>query len=138
MRFTEKYLDSEEFVLYSTSGANIIEIPDIVEGHKYGGQAINKFGQLEDIEQELGIDLITLFKAFSQGSSGFVYMFVKNDYNEEYKKGLIKPLIITSLFRYANTKEYRLGLYDSLTCKNYIVSCKDYGKTWASTKEELE
>ena len=30
------------------------------------GEHINKLGELEDIEQELGIDLITLFKTINQ------------------------------------------------------------------------
>lgn len=91
----------------------------------------------KEIEKELGISLITLFKAFKQGSIGSVYKFVQNDYNEEYKKGLVAPLLICGFFRKPNTNEYQLTLCDSLTCKNYIVDTKDYGKTWALTQSEL-
>ncbi len=100
-------------------------------------KGIQKLGQLEDIEEELGIDLVTLFKAFSKGSMGSVYKFVQNDYSEEYKKGFIKPLIINYFFRKPNTNEYQLCIYDSLTGKSYIVDTKDYGKTWALDKNEL-
>ena len=55
-------LTKNEEKLYTTSGANIIEIPDLIEGHKYTGQAIDKLGKLEDIEEELGIDLIKLIE----------------------------------------------------------------------------
>ena len=64
-------------------------------------------------------------------------MFVQNDYNEEYKKGLIKPFIINYFARKPNERSFYLSVYDSLTCKNYIVDIKGYGKTWALTKEEL-
>ena len=102
--------------------------------HEYDYQeCINKLGQLEDIEDELGIDLITLFKALKQG---FAYKFVQNDYNELYKKGFVKRLIISALFKYG--EDYRLTLYDTLTCEPYCVFLKDYGKTWALTKEELK
>lgn len=97
-----------------------------------------KLADLEDIEEELGIDLITLFEALKQGSCGVAYMFVQNDYNENYKKGLIKPLIINYIRKKSNEKSFQLNLYDSLTCKYYMVDTKDYGKTWALTKEELE
>ena len=33
----------------------------------FEGTPINKLGQLEDIEEELGIDLVTLFKALKNG-----------------------------------------------------------------------
>ena len=96
-----------------------------------------KIKELENIEQELGVDLVTLFKAFSKGSVGSVYKFVQNDYSDEYKKGFVKPLLIDSFSRKPNTNEYQLSLYDSLTCKYYLVDIKDYGKTWALTKDEL-
>ena len=80
----------------------------------------NKLGQLEDIEDELGIDLITLFRALKPR---FAYMCVQNNYNENYKKGLIKPLIVSNFFKYG--EDYKLVLCDSLTCLSYYVSVKD-------------
>lgn len=85
-------------------------------------KAITKLGQLEDIEEELGIDLITLFKALKNGfwykkENTIVYVS-KNDYL--LSSGAIhyvgKGLIFAGLFLYN----------------------KDYGKTWSLEKEELE
>lgn len=91
----------------------------------------------KDIEDELGIDLLTLFKAFAKGSCGAVYKFVQNNYNEEYEKGLIKPLVIDGLHRHPNSNDFELTLIDTLTDEGYIVKLKDYGKTWSLVKEDL-
>ena len=87
-----------------------VEIAKIDEG-------FTKLGQLEDIEEELGIDLITLFKALKNGV---------------YVKGL-------GYFRYADFDfEGKVIIYGDIDpiCGNEFLS--DYGKTWALTKEELE
>ena len=106
--------------------------------YEYNIDLWNYVKEREDIEEELGIDLVTLFKAFCEGSCGAIWMFVQNDYNEIYKKGLIKPFAINHFARKPNKKSFYLSVYDSLTYKNYIVDIKDYGKTWALSKEELE
>lgn len=80
-------------------------------------QGINKLGQLEDIEDRLGIDLITLFNAYFNGfyiKGGFVR-------GGEYYLELC-----------LETKSFRLKATDD---KYYF---EDYGKTWALIKEELE
>lgn len=74
-----------------------------------------KLKQLENIEEELGIDLITLFKAL--------------------KNGIIMD----------DVEYYTFLTYDEVT-NSYCFKCggwgkyflKDYGKTWALSKEELE
>lgn len=83
------------------------------------GEHINKLGQLEDIEEEIGIDLITLFKALK---NGFWYHFSNDNNFFIYKK-------IDNYICVGN----RNGEY-------YInhQSLKDYGKTWALTKQEIE
>lgn len=73
--------------------------------------ALNKLGQLEDIEEELGIDLITFFKALKNGIYGRVGDKIEH--------------ILAPNFSFC----YR---------KMYIYKLTDYGKTWALTKEELE
>lgn len=84
--------------------------------------AIDKLGQLEDIEKELGIDLITLFKAISN------------------EKGIWKKVYGTKDFvntRAMLTCEFgKWRIYD----KEWIYELKDYGKTWwlEKPKEELE
>ena len=72
-----------------------------------------KLKEYEDIEEELGIDLITLYKVLDQG------IYYKNMYYTGNDK-----LYITNgeIYNYARDK---------------WVYLKDYGKTWALTKEEL-
>ena len=87
-----------------------------------------KLEQLEDIEEELGIDFITLFKALKNG----FYHIDKNKhiYTTKPTKG----------------NGGSMNFYTCLECiiaedtfgDQYIFSLKDYGKTWALTKEELE
>jgi hypothetical protein len=82
---------------------------------------LNKLGQLEDIEEELGIDLITLFKALFNGVYAKRYLdivFVEKPYLRTDDK--YKPYAID--FCHSDFTHY----------------LKDYGKTWALTREELE
>lgn len=70
-----------------------------------------ELGKLEDIEEELGIDLITLFKALKNGIYG----------------------------RVGDEIEHILAPHFSFCYqKIYIYKLTDYGKTWALTKKELE
>ena len=80
-----------------------------------------KLADLEDIEDELGIDLITLFKALKQK---FIYNKVK--------------IKIELLGLHIKSNElYLYGFVEDTTHAVYL-SLKDYGKTWALSKEELE
>ncbi len=74
----------------------------------------DKLGKLENIEEEIGIDLITLFKALKNGI---------------YKKGRnnLKGLILYS-------KMPMFSFYHKTIDAELI---EDYGKTWALSKEEL-
>lgn len=85
---------------------------------------VKKLGELEDIEEELGIDLITLFKALTDG----VYDIEKKQIRE---------------ISYIN-KRFIGYIGDSIGNGDadypdiqYCYRIKDYGKTWALTKEEL-
>lgn len=78
----------------------------------------NKLGPLEDIENELGIDLITLFKALKNG----IYHITSN-------KNMIGYLDVK--WSWCIGRCYFKTKYGS-----YYF--KDYGKTWALTKEELQ
>ena len=80
-------------------------------------QCVNKLGQLENIEEELCIDLIKLFE------------------------------ILKSENIYANGKRYDNSNSLSYMGNSWLIfnhqakqgfRFKDYGKTWALTKEELE
>ena len=80
--------------------------------------------ELEQIEKELGIDLITLFKA-----SKVIYVRNYDEKIRVYYKGEI----------FINFSNKQIYLY-SLTTHLYsgYVNFKDYGKTWALTGKELE
>jgi len=79
--------------------------------------ALNKYKTLED---ELGIDLITLFKALKQG-----YIYYPIDCPNDCYKYKIECLYMKP----------RIHLYVA----DGVGGCymEDYGKTWALTKEEL-
>ena len=74
-----------------------------------------KLERLEDIEQELGIDLITLFEALKYG----IYKKGRNNF-----KGLILYSKMPMFSFYHKTIDAEL--------------IEDYGKTWALTRKELE
>lgn len=80
-------------------------------------KALNKLGQLEDIEEELGIDLVTLFKALKNG------IYTKENLDNYPYACLLRNDMV-------------LVLFDDVYKHEYLL--KDYGKTWALTKEELE
>ena len=77
-----------------------------------------KLGQLEDIEEELGIDLVTLFKALKG-----IYIKPNNIY------------VGSPYLCFAENENRELEFQFKIGDTWYKV--KDYGKTWALTKEEL-
>ena len=81
-------------------------------------QMYQKLGQLEDIEEEFGINLITLFKALKNGIA------IKDEPLQNYPCSLNHNDIGWLLFVRTDGV---LGAY-------YL---QDYSKTWALTKEEL-
>ena len=94
--------------------------------------ATNKLGRLEDIEEELGIDVITLFKALKDG----IWTNQEQWYGDE-KQGKIRFFQVRLLL-----EENAIGcIYNSMWKGEEVIRTlyfKDYGKTWALTKEELE
>ena len=115
MRLTKReYIANQYRVVYETHDVN---------------RAIYKLGKYEDIEEELGIDLTTLFKALKNG-----YWYKKNN-NIVCAKSTIGHTYMHCLYLcdngwYINTND----MYDY----TIDIALKDYGKTWALTKEELE
>lgn len=89
----------------------------------------NKLFELENIEDELGVNLKTLFTALRNG------MFASM-YGEEVEKGtetiFIKPEKIEFCFL-----DKCLKYWWGLPCDVSIYYFRDYGKTWALTKDEL-
>ena len=101
------------------------------EPHK---SVANKLGKLEDIEDELGIDLILFLKVMM---NRIIYVKgkepewagtgTKKDIETYYVEGFTKEELSV---RYSNSCAYDL---------HFILNpIKNYGKTWALTKEELE
>ena len=109
MRLTEK----KENGFYELTKDNEIY------GKENGIRLVQIVGQLEDIEEELGIDLITLFKALKDG----IYIKPNNIYCGS-------PYLC-----FAENEHRELEFQFKIMGTWYKV--KDYGKTWALTKEEL-
>ena len=115
---------------YDLIGNYDSNIEEFTNNHKLRNSVLNKLGQLEDIEEELGCDLITLFKALKQG-----YIYVK------LEDGIIKREVDMLDFK----EGVRCVLFDkscqldnNMQCYQMLNYIQDYGKTWALTKEELE
>lgn len=120
MRLTRGYLSGN----YST----IEQKCDCLTSAELGfHEAINKLGQLEDIEEELGIDLAKFFKLIK---SDELYVF---DYET-------KDFCLCRNFNLCSGMSF--SLYCEYTTHEGspafdFYKLKDYGKTWALTKEEL-
>ena len=92
------------------------------------------FKEYKKIEEEIGIDLITLFEILEQG---YVYTTGFNKRMEKWYFQCIEGINKTTLgIKYLeivfNENEDLKG------CVSWIPDWRDYGKTWALTKEELE
>jgi len=84
-------------------------------------EALDKLGQLEDIEDELGIDLVTLFKAIKYGI---------------YVKDRMKPFKFVRLEWLENLEPMLIfDIKDDCESEVYV---KGYRQTWALTEEELK
>ncbi len=107
---TTTYVEAISKSQYDIKGCNLTEIFD-------------KLGQLEDFEEELGIDLITLLKALDQED-----VYVKLPNGRIDKCSFIVEKIADNVFGFSYPIHEDWIYY-------YL---KDYGKTWALTKEELK
>lgn len=84
--------------------------------------ATNKLGQLEDIEEELGIDLITYFK-IKVGTQVYSTLLIDDD------------LIIDNIFGSGKNTLYHIVKRYSKS--GVFVGLDEYGRNWALTEEEL-
>jgi hypothetical protein len=107
------------------------------------GNAIEKLGQLEDIEEKYEIDLIFFLKLLSALDKGSVYVKVRrtkqyDGYSAIEETGEIKKTTIARFSRYINgTRDwfFTISYGGASTVSRYLLN--DYGKTWALTREEL-
>lgn len=84
--------------------------------------ATNKLGQLEDIEEELGIDLITYFK-IKVGIKVYSTLTIDDD------------LIIDNIFGSGKNTLYHI--VPRYSKSGVFVGLDEYGRNWALTEEEL-
>lgn len=88
--------------------------------------AIQQLGKLEDLQDELGVPLEVLFKALKDG----IYRFYEEFEDEPPSIYYLDPIIM-----YDEWRECWI-FYDDSKCQVYCL--KDYGVTWALTREEEE
>ena len=87
----------------------------------YEERVFTKLSKLEDLEEELGIDLITLFKALKEG----IYCI---DFDNQDIRKFKAPLCFNSTSKQFYWYGNNIGYPD----------LKDYGKIWALDRSELE
>ena len=97
--------------------------------HEQSVRAHIKLGQLEDIEEELGIDLILLLKIIKEGV--FVKTSCRNKGTIFDLRNTYTPIDYDEKGFYVDCDEYGVNIME-------LFYFKDYGKTWALTNEELE
>ena len=81
--------------------------------------ALNKLANLEDLEQELDFDLITLLKALMEG----IYVVDDGEILEETISGI---------------ERFNDGWGFSTYYNDFELTFSEYGKYWALTEKELE
>ena len=92
-------------------------------------KVLQKLGQLEDIEEEIGVDLFVYLK-MTLGTK----VFVKDKtYEQIFENGIMEQKQITYSYSFDH-KCFCVNIYGTKTPIYYI---EDYGKKWALTKEEL-
>ena len=90
----------------------------------------SRLAELEDIEEVLGCDLITLFKALKQG---YIYEKLEDEITKrdvdmlDFREG-IKGVCLDKSYGIDNYKQ----------CYQTLKYINGYGKSWALTREELE
>ena len=113
------------------------------------GEAIDKLGRLEDLEEEIGIDLITLYRALNRGiyykEDNHIFfttnniVLVSNELVQVKPTYAVKEATIKSCYygdceplKYLKDAHY----WDWKTCNHWKL--KDYGVTWSIDRLELE
>lgn len=129
---------------------SIEELERVIINDGVGEQAFKEYVEVyvkpyKDIEEELGIDLITLFKAMKNGiwSKGSFY----DDKISDTPTFIARPEIsLCSFYEEVNDDCETIKMEENVWCiytydfelQIRQTMLKDYGKTWALTKEELE
>ena len=107
-------------------------------GQNNTGRIIDKLGQLEDIEEELGVGLTVIWKAIINGFYGTMYGVLKEDANTNNWDPIFYELKNIDIKKYDGQLAFIHYLGDLSYSDFLVYKFEDYGKTWALTKEELE
>lgn len=100
-------------------------------------ECVNKLGQLEDIEERIGIDLIIIFKALKNG------IWVKREDKIEKIEITTNLRLVLDCNGSTDKMSYWILDYQDITYGSDRIECIDnwyvdkYGVEWALTKEEL-
>ena len=129
-RLTNKYINWYEDFVFSMRNRLITE-------NEIKDSIYNRLKLLEDLEEEIGMSLLLLFRILKHGRIIHKYKIFCAD-----KKMILVSSIINGLF-YENG-QYGLEVYneeDDIDEEYNDFKCvyiKDYGITWAIKKEELD
>lgn len=131
-RLTKENYREDLFELQATKKIKVDEYIKIgyYSQVNYNDDLWNKVKAIEDIGEKLGIDLIILLTALTQG-----YVFWKYD-NFIYKvevESITNCCLKVNTWFYANSNKNGKRYGDE-----FSISFKDYGKTWVLTKGELK
>ena len=116
MRLTEK-----DYCGYDIKNRNNFNGYDNEEDSQKLFSCLQKLGQLEDIEDELGIDLLIFLKIFTQEN---IYIRCNGE-------------IFVNDVEFAINCDKKGYFINLEICQFDRLYLKDYGKTWALTREEL-
>ena len=92
-----------------------------IYGEENGIRLVQIVGRYEDVEEEFGIDLVTLFKAFQN------IIYVKWDTEKIPHKDKVEEIYFSDFDE----------LCFVLSKHGQAISVRDYGKHWALTEKEL-
>lgn len=100
---------------------------ELIEARETLEKELDRLEEYRKIEEEIGIDLITLFKALKYG----VYYYTsQNQLTHDY---------VWLYDNYVSASVRDKLSYSLLTCfQKQILSFEDYGKTWSIYREVLE
>lgn len=100
---------------------------ELIEARETLEKELDRLEEYRKIEEEIGIDLITLFKALKYG----VYYYTsQNQLTHDY---------VWLYDNYVSASVRDKLSYSLLTCfQKQILSFEDYGKTWSIYRENLE
>jgi len=124
-RLTEKVEGENSYNIDVDFNSKLADDYDLINGADSIESVVSKLGKLEDVEEKLGIGLITLFKALKDG------FYVRGEDHKNTSK-------VSLVYNFYDDKEWALLTFHYGYEADIWLYLKDYGKTWALTREELE